>query len=170
MVMSKTWRLYKFSIPTGEYYFGSTRNRLCERKSAHKTKLRSNSHIPQLQKWYNQGGSLDDMVFEELDTGDQYKIKCAEHSIVKDHIDGPKCLNKQVPWPPEVVKVLIEEGYDQAIKHPIIQSWSKTTAGRMNDSIQNARKYIKMYSKQNRPNMVKKWEGLLEERLKIKDE
>ncbi len=31
-------------------------------------------------------------------------------------------------------------------------------------------KLFKMYSKQNRPNMVKKWEGLLEERLKIKDE
>lgn len=170
MVMNSTYRLYKFSIPTGEYYFGSTKTRLCERKSAHKTRLRANtSIIKSLQKWYNQGGNLDNMVFEELDIGDQYKIRCAEHYIVKDHIDDSKCLNTQVPWPPEVVKVLIEEGYDQAIKHPLVQ-WSKTPRGKIYEGVNNARKYVRMYSKQNRPDMLKKWEGILSERLKVWNE
>ena len=40
-----------------------------------------------------------------------------------------------------------------------------STYGRLRDSISTAKQNIKLYTKQNKPDMVKKWEGILEVRI-----
>ena len=45
------------------------------------------------------------------------------------------------------------------------KEYLKTPAGKLNNIIGTAKSNIKLYTKQNKPDMVKKWEGILEERI-----
>ena len=180
--MARIWTLYKFSIPTGEYYFGATRQLFRFRRDSHKKHLRDGTHsIKSLQEWFTTKGKLSDIVWDELEKGDEYKIRCAEHYIIKDHIDDPKCLNTNIPWPPHIVKVLIEEGKEEAQRQLSRErskesnkkydhsAWQKTPQGKLNVAVRNAIRNIKDYTKQNRPDMVERWEIKLKERLYERD-
>ena len=46
-----------------------------------------------------------------------------------------------------------------------IREYNQTFKGKLNRGIADAKQNIKLYTKQNKPNMVKKWEGILEERI-----
>ena len=172
--MVETWSLYKLSLPSGEYYYGSTSKEFNNRKSIHISGLKQNTHHSKyLQEWYNSGGELSKIVWDELDTGGEYKIRCAEHYIIKEYINNPKCLNTRIPYPPHILKVAMEKGWREADKEFTryynkkrdTSAWYKTPQGKLNTAVENARARIKDYTKQNRPDMVKRWEIRLKERL-----
>ena len=164
-----TWNLYRISIPSGEYYYGSTSMRVSQRRSVHTANLREGKHKSKpLQEWFNSGGKQSEIVWDELETGDEYKIRCEEHYIIKKHIDDSKCLNIRIPFPPHLIKISMEQGPVAAQKQYTKEntpSWNMTPRGKMNSGLISARNYIKMYTKQNRPDMVKRWEIILKQRL-----
>tara|TARA_R110000744_G_scaffold348949_1_gene454619 strand:- start:30 stop:656 length:627 start_codon:yes stop_codon:yes gene_type:complete len=67
----------------------------------------------------------------------------------------------------EHIKACTLEYYNNNKEHHNKRSleYSKTPKGKLNLKVNNAKTSIKHYTKQNKPDMVKKWEGILEERI-----
>lgn len=173
--MSQIWTCYKESIPTGHYYYGRTEKIEEGRHKKHINELKEGTHAnPFFQKWYDEGGNIEDLKYEEIKTGDEYTIRCEEHFKVKEHISDPMCLNIKVPYPPKIQKIKMEQGYEQAKKeyNRYYDStwWNKTPLGKLTERVDNARLYIKHHTKRENWKKVDWWNKELEKRLIARQE
>lgn len=104
-------RLYSFSTEDWTYY-GSSENLLL-RKQIHFSDLKNGIHNNKvMQKWFDDGGKLEDIIFEDLGRGE----KIDERQLILSN----KCCNQRTPFSADIQKVWEEEGNIAAIKE-----WNK---------------------------------------------
>ena len=168
---NKSYILYKLIFPNLGYYIGSTCQVLKKRIISHKSKLRQNIHPnPTLQEWYNKGGDLDSLIWEEIKEGDKYQIRKEEWKHVK--LEDEKCLNIQKPYHPKYLQTLIKKGNKKTFKvydREKQRKKYKTPLGRATYMLNSAQQNIKKFSEQKRWDMVERWKEIVEKRKIVKN-
>jgi hypothetical protein len=159
-------KIYHLTFPNNDTYVGSTsqtfRKRYTGYRSAYK---KSKSPICEISTQY---------MFDEVKMVEVNRIECPMYdsriTILEE--EWIKKLNptlniNRAHRSEEENKILWKKWVSINREHLINydKEYSKTPLVKLNKTINNAKEYIKKFTKQNRPDMVKKWEGILEERI-----
>ena len=195
----ETHVLYEYRFYDGYIYFGFTnKENPLLRKNNHNSTLERGIHGNKLvQEHYNKTKQLPE--FNILDGGDEYYIRCQEYYKVDEEWDNPKLLNTNKPWKPHIIKILLEEGFEQANKQYLKEylkeyipeynkrpevkerlkeyqkeydrcSWNQTKLGRLSMKVDEARSQVKKYIKQEKWDLVEIWKIKEEESVKARQE
>jgi hypothetical protein len=159
-------KIYHLTFPCGKDYVGSTSTSFNMRYGNYRNDAKtSKSPILVISTQYR---------FKEVNMVEIDRIECPMHdSKIKMLEEKWKLklnptLNVQKayrsPEEDKKAKRLYNHTNKKYIKE-YIKEYSKTPKGRLNSGVADAKMNIKQYTKQNRPDMVKKWEGILEERI-----
>lgn len=154
--------LYMMLFPDGHFYFGSSNQRSNNRKHAHNTSFKRGLNKKKLQEQFDKQGYPEFIVLGE---GDEYDIKCSEYHFVDIFWNDPKLLNVNKPGKPNIQRIRIKQGSEQAIKQYKLdyrRAWNKTEAGKISNNISEAKRNIKKYTALNKLDLVNKWNKVLE--------
>ena len=152
--MDRLHKIYKITFPCGNTYVGSTSTPFNKRYNSHRSSYKKNPIKPPINEVSEQ------YMFNE--------IKMVEIDRIGCHMNDPKIRILEEEWKTKLKPTLnIRKAHETQEERKIrLHEYDKTPKGRLYEGIGNARQYIKLYTKQNRPDMVKKWEGILKEKLK----
>ena len=150
-------KIYHLTFPCSNTYVGSTSKALNIRYSGYRGDAeRSKSPICQISLKYK---------FEEVKMVEVDRIECS----MKD----PKIRMLEEKWIKKLNPTLnIYKAHQTKEEERIrdnewYREFYKTPQGKRSLGINNAKENIKRYTKQNRPDMVLRWEGRLKERIEV---
>ena len=159
-------KIYHITFPNNDTYVGSTSTSFNMRYANYRNDYKtSKSPILEISTQYR---------FNEVNMVEVDRIECPMHDskIKMLEEEWKKKLNPTL----NVKKAYLTKEEERERKrlynhtnrehiNKYIKEYDKTPRGRLNAVISTAKMNIKLYTKQNKPNMVKKWEGILEERI-----
>ena len=145
--------VYHITFPNNETYVGSTSQPLNKRYAVYRNDAKtSKSPICQISTQYK---------FKEVSMVEVGKVKCV--------MGDPKVRILEEKWKKKLKPTLnVFKAYlspSKRIKHFTHNHYKKTPNGPFNIAISGAKMQIKFYTKQNRPDMILKWEGILKEKI-----
>ena len=145
--------IYHITFPNNETYVGSTSQPLNKRYAVYRNDAKtSKSPICQISTQYK---------FKEVSMVEVGKVKCV--------MGDPKVRILEEKWKKKLKPTLnVFKAYlspSKRIKCFTHNHYKKTPNGPFNIAISGAKMQIRFYTKQNRPDMILKWEGILKERI-----
>ena len=149
----RDFTIYHITFPNNETYVGSTSQPLNKRYAIYRNDAKTSpSPICQISTQYK---------FKEVSMVEVDKVRCV--------MGDPKVRILEEKWKKKLQPTLnVLRAYlspKKRAKHFTHNHYKKTPNGLFNIAVSNANQRIKYYTKQNRPDMVLKWEGILEERI-----
>ena len=159
-------KIYHLTFPNNETYVGSTSQTFRKRYTGYRSTYKiSDTPICEVSIQY---------MFEEVKMVEVDRIECIK--------SDPKIKILEEEWKKKLNPTLNirrafrtkEEKSLQKLEWGVInreqvntiqRKYDTSTKGRLNSIISDAKAMIKHHTKKNNPNMVKKWEGILEERI-----
>ena len=159
-------KIYHLTFPCGKDYVGSTSTPFNMRYGNYRNDYKiSKTPITQISISYR---------FKEVKMVEVDRIECPMYdsriTILEEEWKQKlnPSLNVRKAHQTKEERLLQMQEYSDSSKeyrNKHILEYNKTTKGKLNTAISSAKNLIKNYTKQNKPNMVKKWEGILKERI-----
>ena len=145
-------KIYHLTFPCGKDYIGSTCQKLNERYGGYRNDYKKypNNPVNKVSIQY----SFNEVRMVEID-----RIKCIKYD--------PKVKMLEEEWKLKLQPILnVYKAYQtNESKKKERKERAQLEKGKLRDAVYTAKQNIKRYTKQNRPDMVLKWEGILEERI-----
>ena len=169
--MDRLHKIYKITFPCGNTYVGSTFTTFQTRYKNHRSRFKFKPTKPMVNE-ISEKHTFGEVKMIELDSircvkGDP-EVRILEEKW-KRKLNPTLNIRKAHITKEEKIKYFREKAQEYNNKPEVkekLARWFLTPEGKRTSTINHARQYIKLYTKQNRPDMVKKWEGILKERLK----
>jgi len=148
-------KIYHLTFPCSQDYVGSTSQTLRQRYHRHGSNAKkSNAPICEISTQHR---------FKEVKMVEVDRIECPKYDL-KIRMLEEKWKRKLNPTLNAQKAYRTEEERKIQVKE-CIKEYYKTPQGKRTSGIKDAKDMIKYYTKQNRPDMVLRWEGRLEERI-----
>ena len=145
-------KIYHLTFPSGKDYIGSTCQKLNERYGGYRNDYKKypNNPVNKVSIQY----SFNEVRMVEID-----RIKCIKYD--------PKVKMLEEEWKQKLKPALNTYKAYQTLESKKKERRERDISpyGRLRDSIYTAKMNIKNYTKQNRPDMILKWEDILKERI-----
>ena len=159
-------KIYHLTFPNGEDYVGSSYTPFYQRYASYRgLSKKSKSPILEISTRYK----FKEVKMIEVDRiecikGDS-KVRMLEEEWRKK-LNPTLNVNRAYRTEQENNKLLKKWADDnRKYVNNYIREYDQTPKGKLNRGVADAKQNIKNYTKQNRPDMVKKWESILEVRI-----